>query len=487
MVRWITLKCQGKQFNLRHQPMRSMKNIQKNTGIALFFILSILAAIVVTRLIPPIQSPDENVHLMRADMISHGQWLLQPGSASKGREGGLVDSNFVVFAESMMGISGNGAPKEKSPALLTELGQKKWAHQEQFANAAGTGYYLPIIYAPHALGLFVARKLDLTMGASYEVIRVLVVATSIILLGWAFSLYTPNLLSLMLLATPMALFQLNSPTIDGLCMAMAVLAIGLWFHISTSRQYLDDGKFSWHEAFLYGLIIVLCTARTNLLPTLLIPLTLTVSRPTKERMFSIAGMYVLTAGWIVFGVSTTYDSRVVREHTTSTVLFNYLSHPIEFFELIQRTVSDSEIRKFYRHSYFGILGWLDTPISRAAVRIFSAFTVIAAVILIVTTPWRNDWKKRVLLLLIGISSTILIFFALAVSWSNYPTDKITGIQGRYFLIPTLFMAAALGRAEAGGRISKPIEAIALVVFLTYSFFILITTLANQYRLGSLYF
>ena len=198
-------------------------------------------------------------------------------------------------------------------------------------------------------------------------------------------------------------------------------------------------------------------------------------------------MYALTAGWIVFGVSTTYDSRVVREHTTSTVLFNYLSRPIEFFELVQRTVSDSEIRKFYRHSYFGILGWLDTPISRVAVRIFSAFTVIASVILIVTTPWRNNWKKRALLLLIGITSTILIFFALAVSWSNYPTDKITGIQGRYFLIPTLFMAAALDRAEAGGRISKPIESIALVVFLTYSFFILITTLANQYRLGSLYF
>lgn len=460
---------------------------QPQLKIIILFFLAVVVATTITRLIPPVQSPDENVHLMRADMISHGQWLLEPGTANKGREGGLVDSNLIVFIESMMGISGNGASKEKTPALVNDLGQKKWAHQQTFANAAGTGYYLPIIYAPHALGLFISRKLDLSMRASYEITRTLVVATSLAIMGWAFCLYTPNILSIMLLTTPMALFQLNSPTIDGLCTAMAVLAIGLWLQVSSSDRYRSHGELSWQEIGLYGLILVLCAARTNLLPALLIPLALVASQPTRQRIAAVFFLYLLTVAWIAFGVSTTHDSRVVRDHTTVSILINYLSNPGEFFDLLNRTISDFEIRRFYRHSFLGILGWLDTPISRQAVRIFSAAIVITALVLIAVTPWRRDWPKRAIFLLIGIVSTLLIFFALAISWNNYPSEKIWGVQGRYFLIPMLFIAASIGRVEAGGRMSRPVEKVALAAFLMYSLYVLATTLAAQYRMGSLYF
>ncbi|MCZ8220985.1 MAG: DUF2142 domain-containing protein [Acidovorax sp.] len=460
---------------------------QQQFKFVLLIFLAVVIATVITRLIPPVQSPDENVHLMRADMISHGQWLLLPGTSDKGREGGLVDSNLIVFIESMMGISGNGASKENTPDLLSNLGQKKWAHQQTFANAAGTGYYLPIIYTPHALGLFFSRKLDLTMQASYEITRTFVVATSLIIMAWAFSLYTPNILSIMLLTTPMALFQFNSPTIDGICTAIAIAVIGLWLQVSNSDRYKNNSELSWQEVCLYGLILVLCTARTNLLPTLIIPLMLAASKPTRQRITVVACMYFLTAGWIVFGISTTYDSRVVRDYTTLKILTNYFSSPSEFFDLLKRTLSDFEIRRFYRHSFLGILGWLDTPISRQAVRVLSAAIVIATAVLVVFTPWRREWPKRTVFLLIGIASTLLIFFALAISWNNYPSEKIWGVQGRYFLIPMLFLAASIGRLEAGGRISRSTEFFALAAFLIYSLYILTTTLAAQYRMGSLYF
>jgi len=465
----------------------SMTLKQQQFKIIILAFLAILFATVITRLIPPVQSPDENVHLMRADMISHGQLLLVPGTANKGREGGLVDSNLIVFIESMMGVSGNGASKEKTPALVNDLGRIKWAHKQTFANAAGTGYYLPIIYAPHALGLFISRKLDLSMRASYEITRTLVVATSLAIMGWAFCLYTPNILSTMLLTTPMALFQLNSPTIDGLCTAMAILAIGLWLQVSSSDRYRNHGELSWQEISLYGLILVLCAARTNLLPTLLVPLALVASQPTRQRVAAVLFMYLLTAAWIAFGISTTHDSRVVRDHTTVNILINYLSNPGDFFDLLNRTISDFEIRRFYRHSFFGILGWLDTPIPRQAVRIFSAAIIITALVLIAVTPWRREWPKRTIFLLIGVASTLLVFFALAISWNNYPSEKIWGVQGRYFLIPMLFIAASIGRVEAGGRISRPAEKVALTAFLIYSLYVLTSTLSAQYKMDSLYF
>lgn len=462
---------------LKHQQLK----------IVILFFLAVTAATVITRLIPPVQSPDENVHLMRADMISHGQWLLEPGVANKGREGGLVDSNLIVFIESMMVISGNAASKENTPDLVIALSQKKWSHQQTFANAAGTGYYLPIIYIPHALGLFASRKLDLTMRTSYEITRTLVVATSLVIMGWAFCLYTPNILFIMLLTTPMALFQLSSPTIDGLCTAMAVLSIGLWLQVSGSKRYQDVGELSCQEIGLYGLILVLCAARTNLLPVLLIPLMLAASQPTRQRIAAIVLMCTLTAAWIAFGISTTHDSRVIRDHTTTSVLINYLSSPGEFFDLLNRTINDFEIRRFYRHSFLGILGWLDTPISRQSVRVFSAVIVITTLVLLAVTPWRREWSKRMIFLLIGIVSTLLIFFALAISWNNYPSEKIWGVQGRYFLIPMLFIAASFGRVEVGGRISRPAEIVTLAGFLMYSLYILTTTLIAQYRMSSLYF
>jgi uncharacterized membrane protein len=300
-------------------------------------------------------------------------------------------------------------------------------------------------------------------------------------------LYTPNLLSLMLLTTPMALFQFSSPTIDGLCAAMAILVIGLWLQISASEHFLRNQKVMRREIALYALVLILCAARTNLLPTLLIPLSLAIARPSRQRIWTVALLFLLTLSWIAFGVSTTYDSRVVREISTIQILFNYLQKPGEFFELVGRTISDLETRRFYRHSFFGILGWLDTPISRQAVRIFSAAVVISALTLLVTTQWRFAWKKRGILFLMGLSGALLIFFALAVSWTNYPAERVSGIQGRYFLIPALFCAAAIGRLQPEGKITKPIEFITLGFFVLYSLYILTTTLAAQYRMGSLYF
>ncbi|MBV7540327.1 DUF2142 domain-containing protein [Acidovorax sp. sic0104] len=464
-----------------------MRLTQQRIKFAFLILIAIVIAAGITRLIPPVQSPDENVHLLRADMISHGQLLLQPGASGKGREGGLADANFIRFSEAMLWISGKGANKDIASELWDRAGDVKWAHKDSFYNAAGTGYYLPVIYIPHALGLFTSRKLDLSMEASYELTRTLVVATSLTLMVLALSMYTPNVLSLMLLATPMALFQFSSPTIDGLCAAMAILVIGLWFSVSASERYLSGNGLAFKEVALYGLIIVLCTARTNLLPILLIPLVLAISRPSRPRIATVALVYMFTFAWIAFAVSTTHDSRVVREHSTSSILISYLSSPLEFIDLLASTIGDNEIRRFYRDSYFGILGWLDTPIPRHAVRILYAAAIVSAVVLVIVTPWRRAAPRRAMLLFMGLSSTFLIFLALAITWTNYPADRISGIQGRYFLVPTLFIAAALGKTEAGVRTLRPVEILAFCAFLGYSLYLLATTLMAQYKLSSQYF
>lgn len=457
-------------------------DIKKSILSGLSILVALLCIIWITRFIPPLQSPDENVHLLRADIIAHGQLLLQPRNSSTGREGGLTDTHFSAFVSSMLNIANPWGDKSLTPKLIQRAHDVDWSHTESFVIAAGTGYYLPFIYAPHAAGLFIARQLNISMLASYELTRGLVVVTSIGILALAFSIYMPNALTLVLLLTPMSLFQLASPTIDGISAALAILLLSLWIFLSNNIKKEQSKKIFWMEFWLYACIFILCTARTNMLPTLLIPLILLKQAYTPKRLAAILALYALTLGWIAFAATTTYDARVVRELSTSQIVINYLTHPWEFFTLLWDTIRDTQTRKFYRDSYIGILGWLDVPVPKKSIRILSAMIVITILVAAISTQWREKILMRSALFAIGFLSILLIFFALAVTWNLYPIEKISGVQGRYFIIPTLFLATMFGKldSESTPKITKAM--VIPIAFGAYSIYILISTLSTYYKM-----
>ncbi|MBS0494667.1 MAG: DUF2142 domain-containing protein [Proteobacteria bacterium] len=448
----------------------------------IFFLITLLCFFWIDRYIPPVQSPDENVHLLRADMIAHGQWLLQSKDGDKGREGGMADTNFSSFVLSMLYVGGVTGDKSLIPGLLDKANNTSWSNEDSFQIAAGTGYYLPIIYTPHAVGIFIARHLNLSMLDSYELTRILVVATSLAILALAFSIHTPNALTLVLLLTPMSLFQIASPTIDGISIALTILLISLWLSPSPTDIERHENSNPRKEFWLYVCIFILCTARTNMLPTLMIPLIILKQQYSRKRAFSIAALYAATLGWIAFATLTTYDARVVRSLSSLQIAINYITNPQEFFTLLQNTWQEIETRRFYRDSYIGILGWLDTPIPKKSVRILSAGIILMLIFMAVTTRWRERLSTRTTALTIGATSIFLIFFALAVTWNLYPAEKIGGIQGRYFIVPTLFIAATFGRTKSQEGRYRPYELIAVSAFGIYSIHILTTTLSAQYKM-----
>lgn len=415
-------------------------------------------------------------------MIAHGQWLLQSKDGDKGREGGMADDKFSSFALSMMDIAGGRADKSLTPGLLDKAKNTSWSDENSFQIAAGTGYYLPIIYTPHAVGLFIARHLNLSMLDSYELTRTLVVATSLAILMLAFSIHTPNALTLVLLLTPMSLFQIASPTIDGISIALTILLISLWLSYSPPDNGKHENSHSRREFWLYVCIFILCTARTNMLPILLIPLIILKQKYSGKRALSVALLYAITVGWIAFATLTTYDARVVRSMSSLQIAINYITNPQEFFTLLQNTWQEIETRRFYRDSYIGILGWLDTPIPKKSVRILSAGIILMLTYSAFTTRWRERLPTRITAFAIGATSIVLIFFALAVTWNLYPAEKIGGIQGRYFIVPTLFLAATFGRVKSQEGKYRPYELIAVAAFGAYSIHTLLTTLSAQYKM-----
>jgi hypothetical protein len=60
----------------------------------------------------------------------------------------------------------------------------------------------------------------------------------------------------------------------------------------------------------------------------------------------------------------------------------------------------------------------------------------------------KEWPQRGFLVVCAIVSSLLVFFALLITWSVHPAKVIEGVQGRYFLIPMLMLAYACDRGPA---------------------------------------
>jgi len=453
------------------------------------FLLAFMLALVMARMIPAFQSPDEIMHLHRADMIANGQLLLEkPAPDARGHTGGYADLHLIRFATWMATIAGN-RKADVSPAwLMDEASRHGWANDRHFVDAAGTAYYLPLIYLPHATGLAISRHLDWSMRASYDFTRALVALTVLALLAWAWHLLPPNLLVRALVLMPMSAFQILSPTIDGLCIAMTLVLGGL--AIAQYQAQCNGGTAApcrWRYAAILGFTFLLVTSRTNLLPLLALPLLLLCQRFSWPRLGGFVLLCAASLGWTLFVLLTTMDARVERSHTTLQLVQIYLEDPLYFLGLVGSTLADKDKGYMLVYSFVGVLGWLDTLIPRPAMH--GIWAVLAALALLATAYAGREERQytllRAVLTACAATSTLLAFFAIAVTWNDYPAQVISGVQGRYFIMPALLFALAIGPLEHQRTpVQQATEFGVTGAMAAYFLLVLAVTLYGRYQLAA---
>lgn len=435
------------------------------------------------QLIPAFQSPDEIVHLLRADMVAHGQPLLKGLEPDvRGKTGGWVDIHFFQFSQWMQKIVGPHRDRNLSPAWLTsEATRFDWMDDEVFVDASATGYYAPFIYLPHALGLKLSRELDLSLGHSYQFTRMLVTLLVLGVVFWAWQTGPPSVLLQALLLMPMALFQIISPTIDGLCFALALLVLSLFL-----LQWQEGKATRWQAFAFYASIFLLVTSRTNLIPIVLLPLVLLLRHWSWQRLAATATLLAASTGWTLYGLIHTQDHRVVRALSTGQIIGTYLRDPLDFLRLVGRTIADPFQGHLIASSFVGNLGWADAPIADLALVTIGCGLLLAAGLTVAATSYQKaDLGIRATLLVAAVGSALLAFFALAVTWNDYPARVIEGLQGRYFIIPAMLLAAALGPVRLA-PVRTPRPASHRVFILLYAMFCLgamATTLQGRYGMG----
>lgn len=437
-----------------------------------------LGALWLSQVIPPMQSPDETNHNSRAYMISLGQLLSDkppPGTpANWGGAGTQMDENWADYIRGLADVRMHADARPVQHERMRLRGEKHWAGTTTYSPTSGMDFYIHLIYAPHATAFWIARQADLSMNHTYLLIKAFVLGASTVLLAWAWRLYPLNPLVLGLMTMPMMAFQALSPTIDGLSTSLALLSISLFLRLQAhratrlgfaatspeivrERQAVPGGLDSRWFVALCAATFVLVSCRLNLLPLLLLPALLAWQSRSRREWALCLVLVLACVAWTGFALATAVDGRAVRSMSTGQIALAYLRHPTELPALLWRTFTDAEHLAIYRHTFVGVLGWLDTPLS-----VWGRRSVYAGLFLLLVLTVRDYRRRdralelwslsaRGLWLGMALVSVLLTEVLLALTWNDHPTRFIEGIQGRYFIAAAMLAATGLTPLPAGGR------------------------------------
>ena len=422
------------------------------------YVLVFVFCSLIAQIIPPMQSPDENGHLMRAYAITQGHWFLAQ-SSHKG-SGIWVDQGLLDFADGY--LEGIRTPDRK-PSAQEQLHLKQilWQEKTSFVPYANTGYYNPMIYIPQVIGLWLGQRGHWSISHTYQLSRFLTTLVVFAFIAWAFSLYQPNPLVIGLLILPMSLFQILMPTIDGLCHALTLLS--LCWYMQLRNQDVDDRS---HLMFAL-LLVFLITSRMHALPLLFLLLLI----GPKQMHFSLRAFVIflisviVIAVWALWAQAHTIDLRVIRPLSSLQIIEHYLLHPQQWLSIFSNTLFQSDMWGFYGKSFIGTLGWLHLALPSWY---YPSCSVVLCLLVLLSAQglFQSPSKRKLFLFLTFLSLALLsiaIIWNLALfTWNPFPTEVIDGVQGRYFWIPACILAFGLGHSHSYAGLSKIVLGIGLI-------------------------
>lgn len=398
-----------------------------------------MVAAVVAMLTPPFQVPDEYNHVARADMLSRGQLLLNSNGGQP--SGGMVDLALLDYMERFRGV-GTKQEVKLNATQLAAAGFVRWTGVETRYATPNLTYYFPAIYLPQAAGLWLGRQANASVATSYMLARTIALMASVAILALSFRLWKPSALTLVIVALPMSVFLIASAAIDGLANASTVLLLSLFWRLRSDQS--SARRLHWW--LFFASLTLLASSRPHALPLLALPFLLYRDRADRWILGVGAAVTLFVMSWTVVTVKTTVyggDGVLAADHLGKLLL--YLQHPQTFFSVLYDTVSNADRTRFYKDSFIGVLGWLDTWLSRPAYHRFGTALLLGLMLALLAS--RGEWRIRMAVLGLAIASTLLIFLALLVQWNPPGATVIEGVQGRYFILPALILAYAIAPWE----------------------------------------
>ncbi|WBM72087.1 DUF2142 domain-containing protein [Buttiauxella sp. WJP83] len=411
-------------------------------------ILSYAAYFYINKVKPPMSSPDEILHFARADALSNGDLLLQ--SPEGIRSGQYLDAAYQFFLTPAL-INENNVDENiifERPKTFYEL---EWAGKTKFFSISSTAFYFPLIYTPHALAIKFGKLINLNFSETYNLVRLFTFLSCVMIIIAAWVVYPIPLVALAILFMPMTIFQLMSPTLDGMATALTILCMSLFVSlIKDNNSNTENSKL----LLLSICIFLLASSRANLIFICFIPALVYFKNKSWKYLASSCVLFLFVIAWTLYAIHSVQDGGVNHPgFTQSQVMLHYVTHPFELLKIIFATITSSEFLVSYVKQYIGILGLLNVPLPSW----YYKFVIVTTAIIFCASSRALyiDYNRNLIIYLsvISLASTVLIFCALLVQYSPFPAETVYGVQGRYFIIPSIMLSYIFANRNQPEKVS----------------------------------
>lgn len=427
-----------------------------------FLCASVLAFLLISFITPPMQSPDEGAHFKRSYLLTDG--VIVMGHEGDLRSGGRIDSELDDFIH-----EANKTKAGKAKSIIDELKEKTWSGVGKYSIAYNTAYNFPIIYLPQSVTVALGEAIDAKIINTYYTARIVTFLTTMSILLFAWSIYRIPTSVIVLLILPMSMFQLSSAVLDSITISLTVLIMSIFARSRNSE--ISDKLF---------IALILCcfivsTSKANMLPICALPFITKVNvRKSIKFILSLLPI-VMSLAWIVVALSNTNDAGVHHPgYSQGDLIKFYVTHPFHAMSVLFNTITDGNIVDFYYKSFVGILGPLDVYLRNGHYTTLGILFLISIIIC-------HAAKKNIVInwwsILIGLSCLGLVFCALLVQWSKFPTQVIEGIQGRYFICPVIILLFSLRETNIGRMLNGKLT---IPVIFSLSLYFSVTALIGYY-------
>jgi len=414
---------------------------------AAYLLLGLVAVLVLARLTPPFQNPDELAHVLRAEQVEQGG-LLGRRFADEGRpaSGGFLDggalSVYSVFEPLVFQPQVRATAEMFGRADTVRWGGKRW--WQAFDNTAA---YPPFLYLPAATGLAVGRVGGMTVVRTLHLARlcgglaaVAVGSAAVALAGGA----APLLFCL--LSLPMALSLMAAVSQDAMLLAMAGLAAALLVRLrgtpAPARAWATGAAFG---AMCVCLALV-CMARPVYLPAAVLPLLAgAVGRRARVAGAALVAGCVLAwaaaaAHWALVNGS---EGGLADPAAQAAWLW---AEPGRAWQVAVRTVEVHGAA--LAEGFVGRLGWLDLALPAWVRGVAWASLLVGALASAAPVAGcgrRGGGAGRAVAVGVALASSGAVFAVQYLTWTPVGLGVVMGVQGRYFLPVALLLGAALPR------------------------------------------
>lgn len=417
----------------------------------IFLVLGTVLGLMYTFIIPIGRAPDEPAHIWRAYAIAQGSILTDTNDEVNGS---YLPENIANLGATYT----EDAYSQLSHRVTEPIAENQVFHKTITSN--------PIDYFPQIIGILIGRLLHLPMILTLYLARLCGLAICIVILYYCIK-FIPILKKPLLFISclPLSMQMFVSISYDGMIYCSAIAIISFVLYAISQAKYVFKPL---HGLILSLLCFILIAVKPVYFPICcLLPfIPNRCFKTKKQKVLSIIIILLCAIGLFLLWSSLSIISEPGNGADTNGQISFIMSNPFRYLVILIHNIFNMPFIYLQR---LGALEWLDVHTSD--------FYIISSLIVfaILCTEEYFTSKIKTFPRYFGLAviatttlTTVLVFSALYIQWTQVGAYIIEGVQTRYFLpilinIPLIIAIYKSNRH----RSNTPIESIYLYNYLIF--------------------